>query len=147
MSISFIGSTIGASTTLPTSLVQSDLEAVSHTEIGLVVSVGELGDTSEDVTIDLLKTGRRKHVNGIKDLGEISITCEYDRSDAGYVILKAANNTNTTISFVVTDSDGDSYYFQGLVANMKDMERTASQYKGFTFIIRGQTGITKIDGS
>ena len=146
MSITFIGSTLSVYAGTPATEDQTGYEALTWVEVGNVVSIGGLGDTSEDVTFDLLKTGRRSHVSGVKDVGEVPVTIEYNRSDAGLTILEAANNGNTTHSFRVTDSDGDDYYFQGLVANMTDNERTASQYKGINFVMRGQTGITKVDG-
>lgn len=147
MSISFIGSTVSILASTPASEDPSDYSALSMVELGKIVSFGELGDESEDISFDLLKPGRRTHVNGVKDLGEIPAVIEYDLSDAGQVILRAANNTNTTHTFLVQDTDGDKYFFQGLVANLRDLERTASQYKGASFVVRGQTGITKIDGS
>lgn len=147
MSITYIGSTLGIVASTPSTEDQSGYEALSFTTVGQVISIGELGDTSEDVTFDLLATGRRSHVSGVKDLGEIPVAIEYTRDDAGLTILEAANNGNTTHSFRVTDTDGDDYYFQGLVANMRDNERTASGFKGLTFVIRGQTGITKVDGA
>lgn len=147
MSISYIGSTLAVVAAEPSAEDQSGYEALSFSTIGRVVSIGELGDQSEDIAFDLLQPGRRSHVNGVKDLGEIPVTIEYNRSDAGLTILEAAANGNTTHSFRVTDTDGDDYYFQGLVANLRDFERTANQYKGLTFIIRGQTGVTKVDGA
>lgn len=147
MSISYIGSTLSIVADTPTTEDVSDYAGLSFVEVGRVVSIGELGDTSEDIAFDLLKPGRRSHVNGVKDLGEIPVTIEYARDDAGLTILEAAANGNTTHSFKITDSDGDDYYFQGLIANLRDFERTANQYKGLTFVIRGQTGVTKADGS
>ena len=147
MSISYIGSTLSVVASLPAAETVSDYAALSFTEVGKVISIGELGDTSEDIAFDLLKPGRRTHVNGVKDLGEISVVLEYDRDDAGLTILEAAANGNTSHSFVVTDTDGDDYYFYGLVANLRDSERTANTYKGLSFIIRGQSGVTKDDGS
>jgi len=147
MSITYIGSTLSVVASAPATEDQSGYEALSWTEVGKVISIGELGDTSEDVTFDILKTGRRSHVSGVKDLGEISVVLEYDRADAGLTILETANNGNTTHSFKVTDTDGDDFYFQGVIANLRDSERSASAYKGQTFVIRGQTGVTKVDGA
>lgn len=146
MSISYIGSTLSVVAAEPAAETASGYTALSFVEVGRVISIGELGDTSEDIAFDLLKPGRRSHVNGVKDLGEINVVFEYDRDDAGLTILEAGNNGNTTHSFVVTDTDGDDYYFQGLIANLRDSERTANTYKGGTFVIRGQSGITKVDG-
>lgn len=147
MSITFIGSTLHVIASAAASEDPSDYALLSMTEVGKVISIGEFGDTSEDVSFDLLKTGRRTHVSGVKDLGEIPVAIEYDRDDAGLTIIEAGNNGNTTHTFKITDSDGDVYYFQGLIANLKTKERTASGFKGMNFVIRGQTGDTKVDGS
>lgn len=147
MSISFIGTVLEIVSGSPATEDASGYEGLSYTEVGKVVSIGELGDTSEDIAFDLLKPGRRTHVNGVKDLGEIPVVVEYDKADAGQDVVRAANNSNTTHSFKVTDADGDSYYFQGLIANVRDLERSASQYKGFNMVIRGQTGLTVVEGS
>lgn len=144
MSISFIGSTLSIVAGTPATEDQAGYEALSYTEVGKIVSIGELGDTSEDISFDLLKPGRKTHVNGVKDIGEVPIVLETDTADAGQVILEAANNGNVTHSFRVTDSDGEDVYFQGLVANMRDNERTASNYKGKSGVLRGQSGITRV---
>lgn len=146
MSISYIGSTLSMVSGSPATEDQAGYEALTFVEVGKIISIGELGDISEDIAFDLLKPGRRSHVSGVKDLGEIPILIEYDRDDAGLTLVEAANNGNTTHSFVVADTDGDDYYFQGLVANLRDTERTANTYKGASFVIRGQTGVTKVDG-
>lgn len=146
MSTSYIGSTMFIVADEPATEDESGYSALSFIEIGKIVSIGELGDTSEDIAFDLLKPGRRTHVSGVKDLGEITVTIEYDRTDAGLAVLRDANNTNVTHSFYVQDNDGDVAYFYGLVANLRDFERTANQYKGQTFIIRGQSGLTRVDG-
>lgn len=147
MSISFIGSTLSLISGIPVTEDAAGYGAQAHVELGKVVSIGELGDESEDIAFDLLKPGRKTHVNGVKDLGEIPVTIEYDLTDAGQIILRTANNGNVTHSFMLKDADGDVYYFQGLIANLKDLERTASQYKGANFVIRGQSGITKVDAA
>jgi len=141
MSISYIGTSLSIVAGTPATEDVSDYAALSWTEIGKCVSVGELGDTSEDIAFNLLKGGRTIHVNGTKDVGEVPVTIEYDDTDAGQVIVRAANNTNTTHSFKVTDQDGKSRYFQGLIASLRDLERTPNTYKGQTFAIRGQTAI------
>ncbi len=142
MSITYIGATLSVSTSTPAAEDVSSYSALSWVEIGKVISIAELGDESEDVTFDLLKTGRRSHVNGVKDLGEVSVVMEYDKDDTGQGTIRTNNNSNTTLSFRVTDPDGVDDYFQGVVANYKTSERTASNYKGASFMVRGQTGLT-----
>lgn len=143
--ISYIGSTLSAVASTPATEDASGYGALSLTEIGLIVDIGAVGDTSEDITINLLKTGRTKHVNGAKDLGEIAVTVEFDKDDTGQDLIRTASNGNTTHSFGITDTDGVTEYFQGVVANYQTSERNASAYKGATFVIRGQTGIVTVE--
>lgn len=147
MSISYIGTCLYIAVGSPATEDETGYDALTWVEVGKIVSIGELGDESEDIAFDLLKPGRRTHVSGVKDLGEIPVTIEYDREDAGQDIVRTANNTNVTHSFRIDDPDGDEIFFQGLVANIKFLERVANQYKGFNMVIRGQTGTTTVEGS
>ncbi|MBL4768343.1 MAG: hypothetical protein JKY94_11630 [Rhodobacteraceae bacterium] len=97
MSISFIGSTLSVIAAATSPEDQATYEANNYDEIGKVVSVGALGDTSEEITFDLLKTGRKSRVNGVLDLGAISVTIEYNRADAGQAIVRAANKPETAM--------------------------------------------------
>lgn len=112
-------------------------------KVGGVVSIAELGETSEDVNFDLLEGGRKTHVNGVRDIGEVSITCQFlpDGDDAGQARIRLLSNSNTTIDVCVTDADGQRQCFQGVVANYRVTERTASNYKGCMFAIRGQSAL------
>lgn len=140
--ISFIGSTIGlvASPRDP-SADASDYGAKVFIEIGSVVSVGRLGDTSSSISINLLKEGRTIYVNGEKTLGEIEVGIAFDVSDTAQSTIFDDANTNKNYWFEVSDEDGETYYFQGLLANFQFLERATSQYKGATFVIRGNSGI------
>ena len=144
MAISFIGGTLSVSAAKPATEDASGYGALTWTEVGKVVTIGELGDTAEDITFDLLKTGRRVHVNGVKDVGDVPVTVEYDSSDAGQTIIKNGNNSNTVHSFRITDPDGENWYFYGLIANRSISQREANQYKGLTFVMRGQSGLTVV---
>ena len=147
MSISFIGSTLKVVASTPAAEDASSYGALSMITVGKVISIGEIGDTNEDIAFDRLADGRRVHVNGTKDMGDIPVVLDYDRDDAGLTIIEAGEGSNTTHSFLITDSDGDQYYFQGLIANFKSPAREANAYKSVNFVIRSQTGITTIDGS
>jgi Ethanolamine utilization protein EutJ (predicted chaperonin) len=140
--ISFIGSTLGlvASPRIAAADV-SAYNAKTYVDIGKIVSIGALGDTSQAISISLLKEGRVIYVNGEKTLGEISVTLAVDISDTAQATVRNNANTNTNYWFEVEDLDGKRYFFQGLLANYQELERSASQYKGATFVIRGNTGI------
>ena len=145
-SITYIGSTLSLSAGAPMdagsiSEAVSVYRAKSWTEIGNIISFAAFSDTFEDVTIDLLKLGRRKHVNGVRDIGDVELQCELNTGDTGQSILRTNANTNTTYSFRVSDADGHERYFYGVISNQRDMERTASSFKGVNFTLRGQSAI------
>jgi hypothetical protein len=143
----FIGSTLSIVAGAPATEDPVGYEALSLVEIGKIVSIGELGDKSDETTFDLLKDGRRSRFNGVKDVGNVPVTYIYERGDAGQTIVEAGNNTNTVHTFAIVDADGDAKYFQGLIANLAEPERTASTNKGASFEMRAQTGITTVKGS
>lgn len=110
-------------------------------EVGKVVTVGALGDTSASIPINLLAEGRTIYVNGEKTLGEITVTVAIDTADAQQLAIAGAANSNDNYNFKVEDADGEIYYFQGLLANWQTTERSTSNYKGATFVIRGNSSI------
>ena len=117
-------------------------QGVTPTEVGKVVSIGRLGDMSQDVSHVLLKNGRTRRANGALDVGEIPVVVEYDAADAGYAIILAGANTQNVHVFKFSDADGEDRYLQGVIANLATSERTSSSIKTAEFTIRAQTGIT-----
>jgi hypothetical protein len=140
--ISFIGSQLGiVAGTRDATADESDYDAKTYVKVGKVVSIGAMGDTSTSIAINLLKEGRTVFVNGEKTLGEITVTIAVDVSDTAQGTIEAGANTNTNYWFEVTDLDGKIYYFQGILANYVMNERSTGNYKGATFVIRGNSGI------
>jgi hypothetical protein len=64
-------------------------------------------------------------------------------ADAGQVIVRGASGTNTAHSFKVEDADGKIAYFHGVIANVRDRARSSSEYKGETFVIRGNSAVVR----
>lgn len=141
---SFIGATISVAADTPAAEDQSGYEALSFTEIGKIVSISDLGDSHEDISSAILKTGRMEHANGVADGGELNVVHEYSSGDSGITIIEAGNGTNTNHSFQIVDPDGDEVFFQGIIANLKERERTASNKKGGSFDVRINTGLTRV---
>ena len=136
---SYIGATLGfAASATPATYDKSGYEALTYVTAGVVVSISEIGDTSSDISIDALD-GRVFHVNGPKNMGEISVTIIADSDIAGQTSLKGVSNSNDECTFRVIDPDGEYIYFTGKVANFRDMARSSTSYKGYTFAIRGNT--------
>lgn len=142
--MSYIGATLSVVAGTPATENQVGYEALSFVEIGKIVSIGELGDSHADNTAELLKSGRTDHQNGVADGGEVPVVYEHSASDAGIVIVEAGNGSNTNHSFRIADPDGQVTYFQGIIANNKQRERTAANRKGGSFAMRVNTGLTKV---
>lgn len=133
--ISYIGASIGCVVGTPATIDAAGFAALSYAAIGKVASWGELGDTSNDIPVELLD-GRVEHVNGARDGGAVPFAIRSDAGDAGQTILVAQSNSNNEVSFRITDPDGKIAYFFGKVANVKDNERAPGSYKGFKGEVR-----------
>jgi Phage tail tube protein, TTP len=95
-------------------------------EIGLVESLGEFGDESNDVTFASLGDARTRHAKGARDAGTMVITCGHDPLDQGQINLENAEATEFQFAFRVTlsDSPGGAFqnsevYFRGLVMSKR----------------------------
>lgn len=135
VAISYIGATIAIVVGTPATVDAAGFGALTYATIGKIASWGEMGDTSNDIPVDLLD-GRVEHVNGSKDGGAIPFTIRADSDDLGQPVLKAQSNTNTEVSIRVVDPDGAISYCHGKVANVRDTAREPGSYKGFTGEVR-----------
>lgn len=142
MSTSYIGSKVSMVAGSPATFNEAGYKAQVHVEIKGIVDVGEVGDTQNDITIDTL-IGRVEHVNGSSDLGEIAISYGFISDDAGQILVRASAGTNTAQSFKIEDADGKLAFFMGVVANVRDRARSSSEYKGETFVIRGNSAVVR----
>jgi len=142
MSTSYIGSKVSMVAGAPTTFDAAGYKGQSHVEIKGIVDVGEVGDQQNDIVIDTL-IGRVEHVNGSSDLGEIAVSYNFISDDAGQILVRAAAGTNTAQSFKVEDADGKIAFFMGVVANVRDRARSSSEYKGETFVIRGNSAVVR----
>lgn len=135
--ISYIGAAFAIVAASPATFDGTGYAALSWTAaIGEVVSWGPTGDSHEDITVTEVTTGRTKHINGARDGGAIDCTVKFENANPGQVILRAQNGTNTQVSVRITDPDGRVEYSTGIIANVRQMERAAGSYKGFTFQYR-----------
>lgn len=138
----YIGGTIGfVVAAYDPAAVAADYTAQAFAEIGSIKTIGELADSTADVAVPQLKTGRIIHLNGEKDLGEITVGVVYDSADTTYTDLRTLAEGNSNVWFDITDPDGEHTHFQGLIANWTVSERNGTTEKGATFSIRGNTQI------
>jgi hypothetical protein len=111
-----------------TSVVDSvaEFEGISGwTEIGLIESLGEYGDQSNDVTFAAIGDSRVRHAKGARDAGMLQITCAHDPLDTGQAAVEAAEATNNNYAFKIVLPDGPAgysdtiQYFRGLVMSKR----------------------------
>lgn len=113
--ITFAGATISVSSTAPGSYDDTGFSALTFTEVGEVISVGDRGRTYTDVSYNSLGERGTVHRKGSYDEPETPFEIGVDREDAGQVLLKAASTTDAPYSFKIEYSSGEVDYFQGLV--------------------------------
>ncbi len=112
---------IGASATSTVDTID-EFEATSMwVEIGLVESVGEIGDEANPVTFQALGDGRVRKAKGARDAGTMALVCGHDPTDTGQAAVEAAEATNNNYMFKLVLPDGPVgysdtiLYFRGLV--------------------------------
>lgn len=101
---------------------ETDFAADTYTEIGLVETIGDFGDTAADVTFTGLSDQRTQHLKGSFDAGTMQLTCGRDDSDAGQAALISAFASPQPYNFKIEWNDGDGTpdsgsvsYFRGRV--------------------------------
>lgn len=116
---------IGAAATSTVDTIE-EFEATSGwVEVGLVESLGEFGDQSNDVTFAAIGDSRMRHAKGARDAGTLQLTCAHDPLDSGQAAMEAAEATNNNYMFKVVLPDGPAgysdtiLYFRGLVMSKR----------------------------
>jgi Phage tail tube protein, TTP len=78
---------------------QAAWEALTWTEIGGVMEIGEYGDETNIISYKKLATGRVNKLTGTKDAGNSAVQMASDPLDAGQIALKAAAGTKLRSNF------------------------------------------------
>ena len=112
------GTLIGVSSTLAATKDAAGFAALTFTDVGQVVDIGEIGATFADVTTYNLSSRDVVHLKGSRDWNETPITVDNDRTDAGQVILRDHHNetkVDARVAIKITHQNGDVEYFETLV--------------------------------
>ena len=88
-----------------------------------IVSVGEFGREYNTVRIMNLATGATRKFKGSFDNGTVQVDLLFDSADGGQTLLETASISRETyacrIEFPGQGEDGEEFYFQSLIANLK----------------------------
>lgn len=88
-----------------------EFEAISGwAEIGLIESVGEFGDSAQEVTFEEVGAGRVRKLKGSRNAGQMQLTVAHDPTDAGQAAVEAAEQTSDSYAFKVVIPDGPAGY-------------------------------------
>jgi len=89
------------------------------TEIGLVESIGEFGDSASIVTFAAINDSRMRKQKGTRDAGDLTLTVAHDPADVGQIAVEAAEATSSAYAFkvVLPDSGGTIKFFRAFVAS------------------------------
>lgn len=140
MSNTDIGTTIAIATGVPATFTEAGYEAMTWVNIVGLVSVGEMGDEHETVSVPDLTAGRIRTLKGAATGTAIVVTLRAPLSGetaTGQTNAKAAATANggAEHSFKVTDASGNSDYVSGVAMSWKRTERSTSSYEGYSFSV------------
>jgi len=141
----FISSTAAAST-VDTLL---EYEGLTWIEIGDTEDLGELGDTSAQVTGTAISEGRVRKAKGARNAGTMAVICFHQPLDVGQKALIAAERTKDNYAFKLVLSDAPSggsattQYFRGLVMSQPLRMGTADNIMRKVFNIDVNSAVTE----
>lgn len=109
-------------------------------EVGLIESIGRMGDSSNEVTGNVISEGRTRKAKGVRNAGSFELVVFTDPEDDGQAALIAAELTNNKFALKVSPADRpvptgkDSIRFMRvLVMSAQDSELTSDGLLRTTF--------------
>lgn len=140
MSNTDIGTTIAIAPGVPATFDGAGFAALTWVNIVGLVSIGELGDDNETVSVPDLTAGRIRTLKGAATGTTVAIALRAPLSGeivTGQTDAKAAATANDSseYSFRITDADGNIEYVAGVAMSWKRTERSTSSYEGYTFSV------------
>lgn len=114
------GSTIsigGVLAAKATDFVVGDFTSQTWVPIDGWETAGQLGDTAEIISTNIINQGRTVKIKGTNDAGEMENNFVSYPSDPGQIALVAAQKTKSNYAFRVVWSDGVTEYFIGMVGS------------------------------
>lgn len=104
----------------------AEFAALSYVEVGLIETLGEVGDEANAVTGAALGDGRVRKAKGARDAGTMPVTVFHDPADAGQLAMIDAEASNNNYAFKIILPDGPTtsstdtiQYFKGLVMSKR----------------------------
>jgi len=109
------GTTIGTSAALPATFNAAGYAALTFTNIGEVLDIGELAKTYNLITHQAVGRNYPEKIKGTFDIPNVTLTIGKIAADGGQVALQAALAAAASYAFVITLPSGNSGSFTGKV--------------------------------
>ena len=123
-------------------LTQTQFEALTWVEIGKVVTMPQIGITTNIVQREYVNTEISQKQKGVKSGNDTEIVVGNDSTDAGQDALRAASLTKNNYAFkrVYNEITGNGFnptirYFRALVSDPTDAGGGVEDFEGDTFPI------------
>jgi hypothetical protein len=130
---------------------QSGFEGDTYTQILGVKDVGEFGDAANEVTTDVLETGRTLKLKGQRNAGNLELVVDHRADDAGQDALITAEGTTFDYNFKVTlddaddgESTGSVFYFRAKVMSKRVTVGAADNVVTRTFTLGINSAIVEV---
>jgi acetylornithine deacetylase/succinyl-diaminopimelate desuccinylase-like protein len=147
---------IGGTTAIDFTTDQSALDAfeaiTDWIKVGEIEDLGEIGDSSADVTFNALGANRVRHLKGSRDAGTMTVVAGADPQDPGQKALCAAEKTKFNYNFRIIYEDApdaastDSVdYFRALVMSARKQNGTADNVMRRTFALGINSPVITVD--
>jgi hypothetical protein len=84
---------------------QTAYEGITYTELGKLETLGEFGETFNEITFNDMSSRRVEKLKGNKNAGNLSVQVAFKKQDAGQVALAAALQSDDDYAFKVEFND------------------------------------------
>jgi hypothetical protein len=97
------------------------LAGLTYVAVGEVESIGDYGDTTNDVTFAALADSRNRHLKGLSDAGSTEVVIGFDAGDAGQLAMVEAYRDRSQYDYPIKVEyvDGLVDYFAAKVMSNK----------------------------
>lgn len=112
------------------------------TRIGSLRSISEIKADSEAVDVTTLDDDCKTYVQGVKDMGEVTVEGFFDANNAGQTALRALYQSGEKVPFTVTFPDASAAIFTAFVKAWSLGAASVDGAVGFTAVLRLCSGVT-----
>ncbi len=119
------GGTLLISAVLPATQDQAGYDALTFTEVGGTSDLPAIGGTSNTVPFDILSDDYTSNAKGQRKYGEGTFNYATVGTDAGQIIMVAAEQSKNSYAFKILYNDGAIDYVNGLIMGTPKNNGTA----------------------